>query len=172
MVDFHGSPGYGQAFTDAISDDWGGKPLEDLQKGLDAALAEATRGSTASARARSGASYGGYMINWIAGNWRDRFRCLVNHDGNFDERMMYYDTEELWFPEWEHGGTPWENAGGYEKHNPVDHVAKWKTPMLVIHGEQDFRVPVHPGSGHVHGAAAARHPEPVPATSRTRTTGS
>ena len=86
IIDFHGSTGYGQAFTDAISGDWGGKPLEDLQKGLDAALAEVRRGSTATAPARSARRYGGYMINWIAGNWPSRFKCLVNHDGIFDER--------------------------------------------------------------------------------------
>ena len=139
MVDFHGSTGYGQAFTDAIRDDWGGKPFEDLQKGLAAALARYTflDGDRACAL---GASYGGYMINWIAGQAPDRFRCLVNHDGIFDERMGYFDTEELWFPEWEHAGTPWENPEAYQKHNPVEHVAKWKTPMLVVHGGQDFRV--------------------------------
>jgi dipeptidyl aminopeptidase/acylaminoacyl peptidase len=139
MVDFHGSTGYGQAFTDSIRGDWGGKPLEDLQKGLDAALARAPwmDGSRACAL---GASYGGYMINWIAGMWPDRFRCLVNHDGDLDERFAYYATEELWFPEWEHGGTPWDNPAGYAKHNPIDHVAKWKTPMLVIHGARDYRV--------------------------------
>ncbi len=139
MVDFHGSTGYGQAFTDAIRGDWGGKPLVDLQKGLDAALAKYPwiDGQRACAL---GASYGGYMINWIAGNWPDRFKCLVNHDGNLDERMAYYATEELWFPEWDHGGTPWANPEGYAKHNPIDHVAKWKTPMLVIHGARDFRV--------------------------------
>jgi len=138
MVDFHGSTGYGQAFTDAIRGDWGGKPYEDLMKGLDAALAkypflDGTR------VAALGASYGGYMINWIAGQ-TDRFKALVNHDGNLDERMAYFDTEELWFPEWEHGGPPWENPEGYGKHNPIDHVGKWKTPMLVIHGANDFRV--------------------------------
>ncbi|MEQ1894672.1 MAG: S9 family peptidase, partial [Planctomycetota bacterium] len=137
MVDFHGSTGYGQAFTDAIRGDWGGAPYEDLMKGLDAALAQYSflDGSKVAAL---GASYGGYMINWIAGQ-TDRFQCLVNHDGNLDERLAYYDTEELWFPEWEHG-LPWEDPASYAKHNPIDHVAKWKTPMLVIHGGQDFRV--------------------------------
>jgi dipeptidyl aminopeptidase/acylaminoacyl peptidase len=139
MIDFHGSTGYGQPFTDAIRDDWGGKPLEDLQKGFDAALAkwQWIDGDRACAL---GASYGGYMINWIAGAWPDRFRCLVSHDGNLDERFAYYATEELWFPEWEHGGTPWDNPEGYEKHNPANHVARWKTPMLVIHGGLDYRI--------------------------------
>ncbi|MGD2218347.1 MAG: S9 family peptidase, partial [Gemmatimonadales bacterium] len=126
MVDFHGSTGYGQAFTDAIRGDWGGKPLEDLQKGLAAALEryEWLDGERACAL---GASYGGYMINWIAGNWPDGFRCLVNHDGVFDQRMMYYATEELWFPEWEHGGPYWANPEGYEKHNPARFVENWVT---------------------------------------------
>jgi dipeptidyl aminopeptidase/acylaminoacyl peptidase len=138
MVDFHGSTGYGQAFTDAIRGDWGGAPYEDLMKGLDHALA--SYGFLDKDRVCAlGASYGGYMINWIAGN-TDRFRCLVNHDGNLDERMAYYDTEELWFPEWEHGGTPWDAPAGYAKHNPIELVKNWKTPMLVIHGEKDFRV--------------------------------
>ena len=139
MVDFHGSTGYGQAFTDAIRGDWGGKPLEDLQKGLAAAL-ERYPWMDGQRVGALGASYGGYMINWIAGNWPDGFRCLVCHDGNLDERMAYFDTEELWFPEWDHEGTPWENPAGYTKHNPVEHAAKWKTPMLVIHGGKDFRV--------------------------------
>ncbi len=139
MVDFHGSTGYGQAFTDAIRGDWGGKPLEDLQKGLAAAL-EANPWMDGERACALGASYGGYMINWIAGNWPDRFRCLVSHDGNLDERFAYFDTEELWFPEWEHHGTPWDNPAAYGKHNPIDHVAKWKTPMLVIHGALDYRV--------------------------------
>jgi len=139
MVDFHGSVGYGQNFTDSISNDWGGKPLEDLKKGLKAALAryDWMDGDQVAAL---GASYGGYMINWIAGNWPNRFRCLVNHDGNLDERAAYFNTEELWFPEWEHGGTPWTNPKGYEKQNPVNFVKNWKTPMLIIHGALDYRI--------------------------------
>jgi dipeptidyl aminopeptidase/acylaminoacyl peptidase len=139
MVDFHGSVGYGQAFTDSIRGDWGGKPLEDLQKGLQAAL-EQHPWMDGQRVGALGASFGGYMVNWIAGNWPDRFRCLVNHDGNLDERMAYFDTEELWFPEWDHLGTPWDNPEGYEKHNPVRYVRTWKTPMLVIHGAKDYRV--------------------------------
>lgn len=139
MVDFHGSTGYGQEFCDAIRGDWGGKPLEDLQKGLAAAI-ERYDWLDGDRVAALGASYGGYMINWIAGNWPDRFRCLVSHDGNLCERLAYYDTEELWFPEWEHQGTPWENPEGYEKQNPINFVKNWKTPMLVIHGGRDFRV--------------------------------
>jgi dipeptidyl aminopeptidase/acylaminoacyl peptidase len=146
MVDFHGSTGYGQAFTDAIGGDWGGKPLEDLQKGLAAAL-ERYDWLDGDRVCALGASYGGYMINWIAGNWPDRFRCLVNHDGVFDQRMMYYATEELWFPEWEHGGTYWSNPEGYEKHNPANYVDNWRTPMLVVHGALDYRVPLEQGLG-------------------------
>jgi dipeptidyl aminopeptidase/acylaminoacyl peptidase len=146
MVDFHGSTGYGQAFCDSIRADWGGKPLEDLQKGLAAALKRYPwmDGERVGAL---GASFGGFMINWIAGNWPERFRCLVNHDGNLCERMAYYDTEELWFPEWDHLGTPWDNPENYEKHNPVNFVKNWKTPMLVIHGAQDFRVADTQGLG-------------------------
>ncbi|MFN0243614.1 MAG: prolyl oligopeptidase family serine peptidase [Planctomycetota bacterium] len=138
FIDFHGSTGYGQAFCDAIRGDWGGAPYEDLMKGLDFALSkyaflDGTR------VAALGASYGGYMINWIAGQ-TDRFQALVCHDGNLDERLAYFDTEELWFPEWDHGGTPWDNPEGYAKHNPIEHVKNWKTPMLVIHGALDYRV--------------------------------
>ncbi len=139
MVDFHGSTGYGQAFTDAISGRWGDAPFIDLQLGLEAALKRCPW-MDGQRVAALGASYGGYMINWIAGNWPDRFRCLVNHDGNLCERMAYYDTEELWFPEWEFGGPPYENPESFDRFNPINHVAKWKTPMLVIHSERDYRV--------------------------------
>jgi dipeptidyl aminopeptidase/acylaminoacyl peptidase len=144
FIDYHGSPGYGQAFTDSISNDWGGKPLEDLRKGLAAAVEKYPwlDGERACAL---GASYGGFMMNWIAGNWPDGFRCLVDHAGIFDARGMYYQTEELWFEEWENGGTQFEKPENYEKHNPVNHVAAWRTPMLVTHGQLDFRVPYGQG---------------------------
>ncbi len=139
MVDFHGSTGYGQAFCDSIRGDWGGKVLVDLQKGLAAAL-EKYKWMDGDRVAALGASFGGYMINWIAGTWPDRFRCLVCHDGNLDEQMAYFDTEELWFPEWDHMGTPWDHPDHYSKHSPIHFVKYWKTPMLVIHGALDFRV--------------------------------
>ncbi|MGH8506740.1 MAG: prolyl oligopeptidase family serine peptidase, partial [Stenotrophobium sp.] len=144
FIDFHGSTGYGQAFTDSISGDWGGKPLVDLQKGWQYALDryDFLDGSRVAAL---GASYGGYIINWIAGNWPGAFKCLVNHAGVFDNRMMYYATDELWFDEWEQGGTHYEHPQNYEKFNPVNHVIQWQDPMLVIHGAQDFRIPLEQG---------------------------
>jgi dipeptidyl aminopeptidase/acylaminoacyl peptidase len=142
-VDFHGSTGYGQAFTDSINQDWGGKPLEDLKLGLAAAGAQDAQLDIANACAL-GASYGGYMMNWIAGQWTDGFKCLVQHDGVFDLRAMAFETEELWFDEWDHGGPWWERTDP-EKWNPVNHVTKWKTPMLVITGEKDFRIPYSQG---------------------------
>jgi len=138
MVDFHGSTGYGQAFTDAIRNDWGGAPFEDLMKGLDDVLRR-HRWIDSERMAAAGASFGGYMINWIQGN-TDRFAALVCHDGNLDEYMAYFDTEELWFPEWEHGGTPWDNPEQYRKHSPVNLITNWSTPELVIHGARDYRV--------------------------------
>ena len=144
MIDFHGSTGYGQAFTDAISQHWGDRPLEDLQKGWAAAQQKYgfLNGDKACAL---GASYGGFMVNWIAGNWNEPWKCLVNHDGVFDQRAMGYATEELWFTEWEQGGTPYDVPQNYEKFNPVNHVANWSKPMLVVQGQQDFRIPVEQG---------------------------
>ena len=149
MIDFHGSTGYGQKFTDSISGDWGGKPLEDLQKGWAAAQQKYAflDGDKACAL---GASYGGFMVNWIEGNWYDKagkspFKCLVSHDGVFENNAMGYATEELWFSEWENGGTPYDNPQGYQKFNPANHVANFKVPMLVIHGQLDYRIPVEQG---------------------------
>ncbi|NJS13697.1 MAG: S9 family peptidase [Sphingopyxis sp.] len=138
-IDFHGSTGYGQAFTDSINQDWGGKPLEDLKLGMAAAATASPTVGPANACALGG-SYGGYMMNWIAGNWPDGFKCLVNHAGIFDLRAMAFTTEELWFDEWDHGG-PWWSRPNAERWNPVNHVEKWKTPTLFIHGEKDYRVP-------------------------------
>jgi dipeptidyl aminopeptidase/acylaminoacyl peptidase len=144
-VDFHGSTGYGQGFSDAIRNNWGGWPLEDLKKGFDAATTKFSwlDGNNACAL---GASYGGYMMNWIEGNWPDRFKCIVQHDGVFDARAMAYETEELWFDEWEHGGHPYyEDPAAFEKWNPVNLVDKWKTPQLVITSEGDYRIPYTQG---------------------------
>jgi dipeptidyl aminopeptidase/acylaminoacyl peptidase len=138
-IDFHGSTGYGQKFTDSINKNWGGWPLEDLQKGMEAVSKIDAQLDSANACALGG-SYGGYMMNWIAGNWPDRFKCLVNHAGIFDLRAMAYETEELWFDQWDNKG-PWTTRSEPEKWNPVNHVTKWKTPSLVIHGEKDYRIP-------------------------------
>ena len=138
-IDFHGSSGYGQAFTDSINRDWGGKPLTDLQLGM-AAAANANPSVDPANACALGGSYGGYMMNWIAGQWPGGFKCLVNHAGIFDLRAMAYTTEELWFDEWDHGG-PWHARPDAEKWNPVNHVTDWRTPTLFIHGEKDYRVP-------------------------------
>ena len=144
MIDFHGSTGYGQAFTDSISRDWAGKPLVDLQKGWAAALAQYPDLDAERACALGG-SYGGYMVNWIAGNWNEPWDCFVNHAGVFDLRSMAYSTEELWFTEWENGGVPWQAVETIEAHNPVNFVQNWRVPMLVIHGQKDYRVLVEQG---------------------------
>jgi dipeptidyl aminopeptidase/acylaminoacyl peptidase len=144
-VDFHGSTGYGQAFTDAIRENWGGWPLEDLQKGLAYATAHDPQLDADRACALGG-SYGGYMMNWIEGKWPDRFRCIIQHDGVFDARAMAYETEELWFDEWEHGGHAYYEAPeAFEKWNPVNFVQNWKTPQLVVTSEHDFRIPYTQG---------------------------
>ena len=142
-VNPRGSTGYGQRFTDQISGDWGGKVYTDLMNGLDHALASYSfldKDKVAAA----GASYGGYMINWLNGH-TDRFRALIQHDGIFNTHSMYGSTEELWFPEWEFGGLPWQKPALYDKWNPASFVQNWKTPTLVIHGALDYRVPLEQG---------------------------
>jgi dipeptidyl aminopeptidase/acylaminoacyl peptidase len=142
-VNPRGSTGYGQKFTDEISRDWGGKVYEDLMKGVDYVL-KSYPFIDGNRMAAAGASYGGYMINWIAGH-TDRFKCLVSHDGVFNPASMYGTTEELWFVEWEYGGTPYTNRELYEKWSPLNYVSNFRTPMLVVHGQQDFRVDVSEG---------------------------
>lgn len=146
MIDFHGSTGYGQKFTDSISQHWGDRPLEDLRKGWAASLKkyDFLDGDRACAL---GASYGGYMVNWIAGNWFDKqgespWKCLVSHNGVFDTRSMGLVTEELWFTEWDFGGTVYDKPENYERFNPARHIGKWKVPMLIVGGQNDFRVPL------------------------------
>jgi dipeptidyl aminopeptidase/acylaminoacyl peptidase len=148
MIDFHGSTGYGQAFTDSISQDWGGKPLEDLKLGWAAALKHFVWMNEDKACALGG-SYGGYMMAWIASQWPDEFQCLVNHAGILDMRAMAYTTEELWFADWENGGPPYapDVANKISKNDPVNYIDQWRTPMLVLHGEKDFRVPYTQGIG-------------------------
>jgi dipeptidyl aminopeptidase/acylaminoacyl peptidase len=137
-----GSTGFGQKFTDAVSGDWGGKPYEDIMKAVDdaAALPYVDAGRVGAA----GASYGGYMINWIMGH-TDRFKVLVSHDGVFNTKSMAGVTEELWFTDWEFKGDPWTTPAVYEKWSPSDYVKNFKTPTLVVHGEIDYRVPVGEG---------------------------
>jgi acylaminoacyl-peptidase len=146
MIDFHGSTGYGQAFTDAISQHWGDRPLEDLQKGWAYALKTYSflDGDRAAAL---GASYGGYMIDWIAGNWKEPWKCLVTHDGVFDTRAMGYSTEELWFDNWENGGDVFTDPAKYDTFNPMMHAKNWSVPMLVVHSDKDYRIPLSQGIG-------------------------
>ena len=143
MVNFHGSTGYGQAFTDSISGDWGGKPFEDIMKSVDYVLSTYPYLDRTKVGA-AGASYGGYMIDWIEGQ-TDRFTCLVSHSGVFDLRSEYGATEELWFPEWDYRGTPWTNPDQYTKWSPSLYVKNFKTPCLVIHSANDYRVPLEQG---------------------------
>ncbi|MBW7998141.1 MAG: S9 family peptidase [Candidatus Glassbacteria bacterium] len=143
MVNPRGSTGYGQQFTDQISGDWGGKCYRDLMRGLDYVLANYDFIDPERLGA-AGASFGGYMINWINGH-TERFDVLVNHDGVYNLESEYGSTEELWFPEWEFAGTPWDNPTLYRLWSPHRHAAKFSTPELIIHGEQDFRVPPEQG---------------------------
>jgi len=143
MINFHGSPGYGQKFVDAIYGDWGGAPFEDLMKGLD--YAEKTYPFIDKDRECAlGASYGGYMANWILGH-TDRFKCIVTHDGMFNSTSTWGTTEELWFNEWEFKGTPYTNRAMYDKWSPHMYATNFKTPTLVVHGQLDYRLDVSEG---------------------------
>ena len=139
-----GSTGYGQQFVNEISGDWGGKAYVDIMNGV----ANVLRRSPFIDRNRigaAGASYGGYMINWIQGHNNDlrfRFKVLVSHDGVYNLTSMYGATEELWFTDWEFKGTPWTNRAMYERWSPHNFVRNFNTPILIIHGELDFRVPI------------------------------
>lgn len=137
--DPRGSSGYGQAFTDGVNGDWGGKPYEDLMLAVDQAVAQ-NPWIDGTRLAAAGGSYGGYMVDWIAGH-TGRFRCLVSHAGLFDLQSFWGSTEEQWFPEWEFGGTPWEKPAAYAQWSPSSSVQNWKTPMLVTFGGRDYRVP-------------------------------
>ena len=143
MINFHGSTGYGQKFVDAINGDWGGAPFEDLMKGLD--FAEKTYPFIDKDRECAlGASYGGYMANWILGH-TDRFKCIVSHDGMFNAESAWGDTEELWFNEREFKGTPYDNRELYRKWSPHQYAKNFKTPTLVVHGQLDYRLDVSQG---------------------------
>lgn len=138
-----GSTGFGQKYTDQISGDWGGRCYIDLMAGV-AHLEEQSYIDTDRMFA-AGASFGGYMMNWFEGN-TDKFKTLVNHCGVYNFDSMYATTEELWFDEYEHGGPPWgPNRDSYEKHSPHKLAANFKTPMLIIHNDLDFRVPISEG---------------------------
>ena len=142
MVNFHGSTGYGQKFIDAINGNWGGPPYQDLMLGLD--YAEQHYPIDKDRECALGASYGGYAINWIEGH-TTRFKCMVSHDGMFNTQSAYGTTEELWFNEWEFKGTPWTNREGYNKWSPHMYATNFKTPLLVVHGQLDYRLDVSEG---------------------------
>ncbi len=141
LINPHGSTGYGQAFTEQITGEWGGAVYEDLMKGVDHIISlgyvDANRIGAA------GGSYGGYMINWMNGH-TDRFKALVSHASIFNAESMYA-TEELWFQEWEWKGAPWDANSTYKKWSPHLFVKNFKTPTLVVHGELDYRVPIGEG---------------------------
>lgn len=135
-----GSTGFGQKFLDQISHDWGGKVYTDVMNGL--AFMENKPYIDKSKMAAAGASYGGYMMNWFEGH-TNKFKTIVSHDGVYNFSSEYGMTDELWFDEWEHG-IPWKNPG-YDKFSPNKFAANFKTPMLIIHSEKDYRVPVGEG---------------------------
>lgn len=142
MPNPRGSVGYGQDFVDAVTRDWGGGPYRDVLAYTD--TMEAKGYVKPKATCAAGASYGGYMVNWIAGH-TDRFSCLISHAGVFNLESMWGETEELWFPEWEMGGTPWAARERYEKWSPHRYIHQAKTPTLVVHGQLDYRVHLSQG---------------------------
>ena len=142
MPNPRGSTGYGQQFIDDINSDWGGKPFDDIMAVVD--YISTLKYVDSNRMAAAGASYGGYMINWLLGH-TSRFKAMVSHDGVFDLRSMAGSTEELWFPMWEFKGMPWDNPEMYERWSPSNFVKEFKTPTLVIHGEEDYRVPLDQG---------------------------
>jgi dipeptidyl aminopeptidase/acylaminoacyl peptidase len=143
MPNPRGSTGYGQKFIDEINGDWGGKAYDDIMAVTDHVAAEVPY-ADASQMVAAGASYGGYMIDWILGH-TSRYKALVTHDGVYDLPSEFGATEELWFPLWENGGTPWDKPEDYQKWSPSHYVKDFHTPTLVVHGEQDFRVPYTQG---------------------------
>jgi dipeptidyl aminopeptidase/acylaminoacyl peptidase len=141
-----GSKGYGQKFVDEVSGDWGGKVFTDILNGVDqvASLPYIDRERIAAA----GGSFGGYVVNWVEGHNdhpRVKFKTLVSHAGVYNLTSGYGSTDELWFFEWEFKGTPWANPGMYAKWSPHAHAMNFKTPMLIIHGGIDYRVPATEG---------------------------
>jgi dipeptidyl aminopeptidase/acylaminoacyl peptidase len=137
-----GSTGFGQQYVDEISADWGGKCFDDLMAGL--AHLEKQPFIDTKRMAAAGASFGGYMTNWFQGH-TDKFKTLISHCGVYNLDSMYATTEEIWFDEWEHGGPPWEVRDSYERHSPHRFAKNFQTPMLIIHNDLDFRVPVSEG---------------------------
>jgi dipeptidyl aminopeptidase/acylaminoacyl peptidase len=143
MPNPRGSTGFGQKFIDEINGDWGGKPFDDIMAVTDHVVINTPYVDPARVVA-AGASYGGYMIDWILGHTQ-RFKALVSHDGVYDLVSEFGATEELWFPLWEFGGPPWDKPEVYEKFSPSSYVKDFHTPTLVVHGELDFRVPYTQG---------------------------
>jgi dipeptidyl aminopeptidase/acylaminoacyl peptidase len=137
-----GSTGFGQKYIDEISGDWGGKCYDDLMAGV--AYLEKQPYIDSERMAAAGASFGGYMMNWFQGH-TTKFKTLITHCGVYNFDSMYALTDELWFDEWEHGGPPWVHRDSYEKYSPHKFAKNFKTPMLIIHNDLDFRVPVSEG---------------------------
>jgi dipeptidyl aminopeptidase/acylaminoacyl peptidase len=134
-----GSSGFGQKFADEISGDWGGKVFVDVMKAVD--YAQALPYVDSKRTAAAGASYGGYMVNWILGHAGNRFQALITHDGVYNFESMYGSTDEVWFDEWEHGGTPWDKPEESRRFSPHVYAKNFRTPTLVIHGGMDYRIP-------------------------------